>query len=211
MATKTAMTEEQHLRFLIANLHSTNPGTPERKDVERDLCEWVDQHLRNNLRNIMLKVFGPQVASDTSLRFTNLWNDVVARVLKNGISDLQRDSTLKTLTTYFSIALANQARDYLKRRKRGEAIVALEIRPLVESCERHLREKHRLDCEEVLDAIDRWCAQEDPRGEVLRYYYIDGMSYAEIGHQMSLSPDQVKHLKGKALLDLKNRFADKTL
>ncbi len=37
------------------------------------------------------------------------------------------------------------------------------------------------------------------------------MSYAEIGRQMSLSPDRVKHLKGKALLDLKNRFADKTL
>ena len=94
MATKTAMTEEQHLRFLIANLHSTNPGTPERKDVERDLCEWVDQHLRNNLRNIMLKVFGPQVASDTSLRFTNLWNDVVARVLKtaSAISNAIRPS-----------------------------------------------------------------------------------------------------------------------
>ena len=37
MATETAMTEEQHLPFLIANLHSTKPDTPERKDVERDL------------------------------------------------------------------------------------------------------------------------------------------------------------------------------
>ncbi len=88
----------------------------------------------------MLKVIGPQVASDTSLRFTNLWNDVVARVLNTGISDLQRDSTLKTMTTYFSVALSNQARDYLRRRKRGEEI-------------------------------------------------IDGMSYAEIGRQMNLSPD----------------------
>jgi len=204
-----SLTPEQELIALLSALYDAPIGTDQRKSLERRLFAWVEAHLRQNLKAIMFKTFGPQVAGDTSLRFTTLWNDVVAKVLQKGLKELQREPSLLVLADYFSKALANQARDYLKRRKRGEEILELAIRPLVESREKHLWEKHRIELDRLLDEVDRWQQAGDPRGAVLRYYYIDGQTYKQIGQLMDLSPDRVKHLKQAALLELK-RLSDRS-
>ena len=199
---------EQQLVSLLTALHESAEHSSQRRAIERDLLEWVDQHLRNNLKAIMFRTFGTQVASDTSLRFTALWNDVVERALRRGLSGVHRESSIRALTTFFSVALANQARDYLRRRKKGERILEDEIRPLVESREKHLWDKHRLEFDEVLIAAERWYEAGDPRGEVLHYYYVVGETYEEIGRQMGLSFDQVRRLKKETLEQLKRLASD---
>lgn len=209
MAPKSPLSPEQKLTELLvalqrARAHETGgPKDPERQRVECELALWMEQHIRDNLKAIMLKVFGAQVQDDTSLRFTSLWNDVIAKVLHNGMHDLDRATTVRQMTTFYSVALKHLALDYIKRRKTGQEIVEHAIRPLVESRERHLWDKHKLDYEAVLEAADRWNAAKDRRGEILRHFYVEGLSYDEIGEQMQLSRDQVKRLKHEALQQLK--------
>ena len=196
-------TREQEAIALLTALAEAPAGSEGRKDLEKRLLEWIDQHLRDNLKAIMAKTFGPQVLGDTSLRYSSLWGDVSIHVLIHGLRADLREPSLKTLTSYFSVALANQARDYLKRRKKHEMILDQELRPLVESREKHLLEKHRLGLDVVLDQIDRWHAAGDRRADVLRYFYIVGLTHEQIALQMSLTKDKVKHMKQDALSRLK--------
>lgn len=199
---------EQQLVALLTDLHATPEGSESRRAVERNLLGWVDRHLRDNLKAIMFRTFGAQVSSDTSLRFTAMWNDVVERALRRGLGGVHRESSIRALTTYFSVSLANRARDYLRRRKKGERILEDAIRPLVESREKHLWEKHRLDFEAVLAAAQRWYDVGDPMGDVLRYYYVDGETYEEIGCQMGLSAEQVRRLKTNSIETLRQLARD---
>lgn len=209
MGPKSPLSPEQKLTELLVALQRApahekgKPKNPERQRVECELALWMEQHIRDNLKAIMLKVFGAQVQDDTSLRFTSLWNDVIAKVLDNGMHKLDRATTVRQMTTFYSVALKHLALDYIKRRKTGQEIVEHAIRPLVESRERHLWDKHKLDYEAVLEAADRWNAAKDRRGEILRHFYVEGLSYDEIGEQMQLSRDQVKRLKHEALQQLK--------
>jgi RNA polymerase sigma factor (sigma-70 family) len=206
--TPTPADPEQQLVRLLTSLHAAPVGSEGCRTVERELLEWVELHLRVNLKAIMFRTFGSQVTSDTSLQFTAIWHDVVERALRRGLDGVHRESSIRALTTFFSVALANRARDYLKRRKKGERILEDEIRPLVESREKHLWEKHQLEFDHVLEAAERWYNAGDPMGEVLRYYYVDGETYEEIGRQMDLSAEQVRRLKRKAIESLRQLARD---
>jgi RNA polymerase sigma factor (sigma-70 family) len=164
------------------------------QSASNDLVEWMDKHLRANLKAIMFRVFGPQVTSGQSLQFTELWNDVLVRVMNRGMVQAPHEFTVSAMTKYFSAALANQARDYLRRRKLGEQILNEAIKPLVEQRERHLLNHHQLDFGVLLEKAQEWAQQGEQVGNALLLRYVDGCTYEEIAVQLSLSRDQVKRL-----------------
>ncbi len=171
-------------------------------DARNKLAEWCENHLKINLKAIMFRAFGPQIGKEGSLRFTVLWNDVLVKVLSSGSLKSPEGDVIKSLTSYFSTALANQARDYLKRRKRFGKILDDAIKPLVEQRERYLQETYNIDFEFLLEKAQEWENASDQCGRALRLRYVDGMKYEEIAEEMGLSRDQVKRTlaKGKERL-----------
>ncbi len=172
--------------------------------VRNDLVRWCEEHLRRSMKAIMLKLFGPQIANDGSLRFTVLWNDVLVKVLKSGRLQAPEGDVIRNLTSYFSTVLANQARDYLRRRKRFGKILDDEIKPLVELREKYLMENYSIDLEYLLEKVSEWEKAGDVVGTVLRLRYIDGMTYEQIAEATDLSRDQVKRILANGKEHLKN-------
>lgn len=170
--------------------------------ARNNLVSWCDEHMRRSMKAIMFKIFGSQIAKDGSLRFTELWNDVLVKVLKSGKLKAPDGDVIRSLTAYFSDALANQARDYLRRRKRFGKILDDEIKPLVELREKYLLENYNIDLESLLNKVDEWETAGYVVGTVLRLRYIDGMTYEQIAEATGLSRDQVKRIlaKGKKRL-----------
>jgi hypothetical protein len=157
--------------------------------ARNNLVRWCEDHLRISMKAIMIRLFGSQIAKDGSLRFTVLWNDVLVKVLKSGKLKAPEGDVIKSLTSYFSSALANQARDYLRRRKSHSKILDDHIKLLLEMAE-------------------KWAKAGDSTGTALRLRYIDGMTYEQIAEALGLSRDQVKHSLAegrKRLKDIANK------
>jgi RNA polymerase sigma factor (sigma-70 family) len=152
----------------------------------------------------MLRAFGPQIAKEGSLRFTVLWNDVLFKMLSSGRLKAPEGDVIQSLTSYFSTALANQARNYLKRRKRFGEILDDAIKPLVEQRERYLKENYDIDIELLLEKVDEWENAGEKLGKALRLRYIDGMTYDQIAGALELSRDQVKRTLAQGKERLKN-------
>jgi hypothetical protein len=148
--------------------------------VRNNLARWCEEHLRKRMKAIMFQLFGPQIAKDGSLRFTVLWNDLLVKVLKSGRLKAPEGDVIRSLTSYFSNVLANQARDYLRRRKRLGKILDDEIKPLVELREKYLRENYDIDLEFLLEKVEEWENSGESVGMSLRLRYIDGMTYEQI-------------------------------
>ena len=174
------------------------------RDARNELVLWCEGHLKNNLKAIMLRAFGPQIAKEGSLRFTVLWNDVLFKMLSSGRLKAPEGDVIQSLTSYFSTALANQARNYLKRRKRFGEILDDAIKPLVEQRERYLKENYDIDIELLLEKVDEWENAGEKLGKALRLRYIDGMTYDQIAESLELSRDQVKRTLAEGKERLKN-------
>jgi RNA polymerase sigma factor (sigma-70 family) len=160
------------------------------------------------MKAIMIRLFGSQIAKDGSLRFTVLWNDVLVKVLKSGKLKAPEGDVIKSLTSYFSSALANQARDYLRRRKSHSKILDDHIKPLVEQRERYLKENYGIHIELLLEMAEKWAKAGDSTGTALRLRYIDGMTYEQIAEALGLSRDRVKRFLAegrKRLNDIANQ------
>jgi RNA polymerase sigma factor (sigma-70 family) len=176
--------------------------------ARNNLVRWCEDHLRISMKAIMIRLFGSQIAKDGSLRFTVLWNDVLVKVLKSGKLKAPEGDVIKSLTSYFSSALANQARDYLRRRKSHSKILDDHIKPLVEQRERYLKENYGIHIELLLEMAEKWAKAGDSTGTALRLRYIDGMTYEQIAEALGLSRDRVKHFLAegrKRLNDIANQ------
>jgi RNA polymerase sigma factor (sigma-70 family) len=207
---------DEQLIKLLNDLHAANGAISAYEDpnevpgavkdqlnlARNNLVSWCDEHMRRSMKAIMFKIFGSQIATDGSLRFTVLWNDVLVKVLKSGKLKAPEGDVIRSLTAYFSDALANQARDYLRRRKRFGKILDDEIKPLVEMREKYLKDNYNIDIDLLLEKVDEWETAGDVVGTVLRLRYIDGMTYEQIAEATGLSRDQVKRIlaKGKERL-----------
>ncbi len=210
---------DEQLIKLLNDLYAANEASTAYKDdpskvpqavkdrlnlARHDLTRWCEEHLRRSMKAIMFKTFGLQIAKDGSLRFTVLWHDVLAKVLKSGRLEAREGDIIRSLTSYFSNALANQARDYLKRRKRFDKILDDEIKPLVELREKYLLENYNIDLESLLNKVDEWEKAGDVVGSVLRLRYIDGMTYEQIAEATGCSRDQVKRILANGRERLQN-------
>jgi RNA polymerase sigma factor (sigma-70 family) len=185
--------EEQLIHILNAVHSAQSDGSEVAAAARRSLVEWCENHLRQNMKAIMFRAFGPQIAKEGSLRFTALWNDVLLKVLKSGRVLAKEEDVTVGLKSYFSTALANQARTYIKRRKRLGKILDDEIKPLVELRERHLQESYQINFEFLLEKAQQWENAGDICGQILRLRYLDGMQYEEIADMLAISRDRVKH------------------
>jgi len=172
--------------------------------ARNNLVSWCDEHMRRSMKAIMFKLFGSQIAKDGSLRFTVLWNDVLVKVLKSGKLKAPEGDVIRNLTAYFSNALANQARDYLRRRKRFGKILDDEIKPLVEMREKYLMDNYNINLEFLLENVAEWETAGEVVGTVLRLRYIDGMTYEQIAEATGLSRDQVKRILANGRERLQN-------
>ncbi|MFN4905417.1 MAG: hypothetical protein ACK5LQ_09320, partial [Planctomycetota bacterium] len=74
---------EAQLVGILNALHSASGDPTVAVAARNDLVLWCENHLRRNLKAILFKTFGPQVTHDGSLRFTALWNDVLAKALRS--------------------------------------------------------------------------------------------------------------------------------
>jgi RNA polymerase sigma factor (sigma-70 family) len=214
-------TDEQLIQ-LLNDLYAANQAvasSPDPKEIPKaakeqlelarnNLVSWCEAHLRHSMRAIMVRLFGSQVTKDGSLRFTVLWNDVLVKVLKSGKLKAPEGDVIKSLTSYFSSALANQARDYLRRRKSHSKILDDHIKPLVEQRECYLKENYGIHIELLLEMAEKWENAGNCLGTALRLRYIDGMTYEQIGEALALSRDSVKRVLAdgrKRLKDIANK------
>ena len=212
------MSSEAKLRALLdeaLNLPVDLPAVdPRRQASNGRLLAWVDEHLRDNLKGAVAQAFGPQVLKDTELRFSLLWSDVVERVLRKAPSRMWEAAAAKKLTEYFSVALCNRARDYLRRRKsrrevsfEGDSPDGEALRILIDSRTKHLADRHGVDYSDLIEQIDLWMKSPEPldqdQGRALRYRYVDGMTYPEIGEQLSVDHERAKYLCRTGLARLK--------
>ncbi|MFN5395037.1 MAG: RNA polymerase sigma factor [Planctomycetota bacterium] len=184
---------EAQLVGILNALHSVSRDPTVAVAARNELVLWCENHLRRNLKAILFKTFGPQVTHDGSLRFTALWNDVLAKALRSSKLEFRNEDVLKSLTSYFSVALANRALDYLRKRKRREKHLNDEIKTLVEQRERHLMQTHQIDFGVLLETAMKWEKAGLSIGTILRLRYVDGLSYEEIGNLTGKSRDQVKY------------------
>ena len=196
---------DEQLIKLLNDLYAANEASTAYKDdpskvpqavkdrlnlARNDLTRWCEEHLRRSMKAIMFKTFGLQIAKDGSLRFTVLWHDVLAKVLKSGRLEAREGDIIRSLTSYFSNALANQARPWIK--------------PLVELREKYLLENYNIDLESLLNKVDEWEKAGDVVGSVLRLRYIDGMTYEQIAEATGCSRDQVKRILANGRERLQN-------
>lgn len=209
---------DEQLIKLLNDLHAANGAISAYEDPNKiptamkdqlnlarcNLVSWCEEHMRTSMKAIMFKIFGSQIAKDGSLRFTVVWNDVLAKVLKSGKLKAAEGDVIRSLTAYFSDALANQARDYLRRRKRFGKILDDEIKPLVEMREKYLMDNYNIDIELLLEKVGEWETAGDVVGTVLRLRYIDGMTYEQIAEAIGISRDQVKRILSNGRERLQN-------
>jgi hypothetical protein len=84
------------------------------RDARNELVLWCEGHLKNNLKAIMLRAFGPQIAKEGSLRFTVLWNDVLFKMLSSGRLKAPEGDVIKAYQSTLSIKIWESATQYLQ-------------------------------------------------------------------------------------------------
>ena len=187
---------------LIA-LMEQNANSPA-KDLEDEIIALVDEHFRESLRPVLIKTFGPTVASqqlDASVRYTNVVNDFFAKVLKHRNDAFWQAKTAKELRSWASRVMTNQVLDHFRRKKLAPKVVD-DIGAFADQRQTHF-EKYNNDVrfETALATLERWTVGSDDERHmalVLQHRYIDGMSYDEIAEQLDISKPEAYRIAEKA-------------
>jgi len=226
------MTDEDRLIELLRRHQAGDQG------VAGDILELVDTYFSRSLRPVVVKTFGTKVVGmpsdyrqkreantassqalvaqpqrreqDGQCRYTEMVNDFFVKVLDKKPDAIWKAQTAKDLRTWASVVIANQMRDFLRRKQRGQQILA-EIAPLVEQKQRYFEDRYRTTFEEFLDQLARWEAGADSQerllARVLRHRYVDGMTWGNIAADLAISDERLNQIRVNAEQILRKKFS----
>ena len=215
--------DELHLVELFDQAHSLRQQIEEAASrdvlesqlqrIEQEIIGIVSTYFQQALRPAITKVFGRQVSSaggDASLRYTAVINDFFVKVLETRPDAFWRAKTAKDLRTWSSVVVANQMRDYLRRKQKHREILA-EIAPLVEQRQQHFRDRFGIEFDDaVLECLARWRSDEatetSQMGWVLTHRYVDGMPYDDIAQQLDIPKQSAYRLRERGIEILRRKF-----
>jgi RNA polymerase sigma factor (sigma-70 family) len=215
--------DEHHLVELFDQAHALRQQIDEAagrdvlqsqlQQVEQEIIGIVSSYFQRALRPAITKVFGRQVSSaagDASLRYTAVINDFFVKVMETRPDAFWRAKTAKDLRTWSSVVVANQMRDYLRRKQKHREILA-EIAPLVEQRQQHFRDRFGIEFDDsVLECLARWridsAAETSQMGWVLTHRYVDGMPYDDIAQQLNISKQSAYRLRERGIEILRHKF-----
>lgn len=182
----------------------------QRRGAQDDILELVDKYFRQALRPVVAKVFGAGVfgkkidaerRADDDLRYTAMVNDFFVKVLDKRPDAFWKAKTAAALRTWSSVVIANQMRDYLRRKKKGQQILA-ELALLVEQKQKYYEERHRTTFEEFLDQLAAWESSGDEtlaqQTQAMRHRYVDGMKWSQIAEQLGITDERLTQLRQAA-------------
>lgn len=187
-----------------------NELEPQRQKAQDDILELVETYFRRALRPVVAKVFGAGVLgqpvhgkrADGSLRYTAMVNDFFVKVLDKRPDAFWKAKTAAALRTWSSVVIANQMRDYLRRKKKGQQILHDEIAPLVEQQQKYYEARHRTTFEEFLDQLAAWESSGDEtlarQARAMRHHYVDGMTWGQVAEQLGITDERLTKLRQAA-------------
>ena len=205
------LSDEARLGKLLDKYRAESDET-ERKKIEQEIIELIDHYFRLSLRPVMAMLFGPQMLASgegNSEGFTVLLYDFFEKVLATRPDEIWRARTARDLRNWSSTVMANQMRDYLRRKKLGQEIKNDVIKPWYEQRERHFEKRFPerfdafiewLDCKEALGKLP----QEQRR--LLQIHYLDGMTWEETAEELGLSKSAFFRQREAALKRLREEL-----
>ena len=190
------MTDEDKLIALLQRHQSGDTS------VAGEILELVDTYFRRALRPVVAKVFGTDVIgtdhNDGHCRYTEMVNDFFVKVLEKRPDAFWKAKTAAALRTWSSVVIANQMRDYLKRKKRGQQILT-EISPLVAQQQASFESQYQTTFEDFLDLLAVWESSDDPalrfQADALRLIHVGGMPLGEVARQLVISDERLAKIR----------------
>lgn len=235
---KQTMTDEDRLiellqkhRDLSENMLRLEEATASedvarREALRRDLkltgeaiFELVDKYFRRELLPILTSVFGTGVVGakldedkrgDQSLRYSEWMQNFFVKILDKRPDAFWKAQTAKNLRVWSSVVIANMMRDYLKRKKRGQAILA-ELAPLIAEKQKYFEDRYETTFEDFLNLLAQWDASDDEKlrlmAAALRLRYVDGFTWQQIALDLGISDEQLTKIREQASRELKIKLA----
>ena len=180
------------------------------KKLEDEIIALVDEHFREALRPVLIKVFGKGLANrqaDVSVRYTSVVNDFFAKFLAERNDAFWRAKTAKQLRSWASVVMRNQVLDHIRRKKLFPQAVD-DIAAFADQRQVHFEKYNDVSFEQALATLERWkegTADEQVMALVLQHRYIDGMTYDEIADQLDLEKDQLYRIAEAAKKRLRQK------
>ena len=125
------------------------------------IFELVDKYFRRELLPVLTHVFGSGVIGkqlpeqrrgDQSLRYTEWIQNFFVKMLDKRPDAFWKAQTAKNLRIWSSVVIANMMRDYLKRKKRGQKILA-DIAPLIAEKQKYFEDRYATTFEDFLNLL----------------------------------------------------------
>lgn len=185
-----------------------------RKEVGDEIGEIIDTYFRRSIRPMLTKVFGAKVVGQTdanngALQFTAMVSEFFVKVLQKRPDAFWKAQTAHDLRTWASVVIANQMRTYLKRKQRGQQILA-EIAPLVAQRQSYFEDRYAMTFEDFLNLLATKEADGDSSQQLAarawRHRYVDGMKWGDIAQDLGISDDTLLRIRKDAESQLKKKL-----
>ena len=195
--------EIDRLISLLARARQCPANSNEGQACKREAIEIIEKHLHDEIRCIVQAKFGPQMDRG-SRQFTALLNSFFVDVLKRS-SPGPKVETRKQLIAYVTTALSNILIDHLKAGARHREKFA-EIAQLAAQRQAAL-DAHGLELQDVLLTLNEWEEKGDAKqlrgAEVVRRYFITGMTFAQIGAELDIGKSTADRILKASLEELR--------
>jgi len=182
------------------------------------IFELVDKYFRRELLPVLTHVFGSGVIGkqlpeqrrgDQSLRYTEWIQNFFVKMLDKRPDAFWKAQTAKNLRIWSSVVIANMMRDYLKRKKRGQKILA-DIAPLIAEKQKYFEDRYATTFEDFLNLLADGQASDDEtlhqRAAVLRLRYVDGLTWQQIALDLAITDERLTKIRQQASTDLKMKL-----
>ncbi len=228
------MTDEDHLIELLQKHcdlsekmqrleEATTPEDVARREAQRRdlkpigdaIFELVDKYFRRELLPILTSVFGigvvgkqlpEQRRGDQSLRYTEWMQNFFVKMLDKRPDAFWKAQTAKNLRVWSSVVIANMMRDYLKRKRRGQKLLA-ELAPLIAEKQKYFEDRYETTFEDFLNLLAQWDVSDDEKRRLmaaaLRLRYVDGLTWQQIALDLGISDEQLTKIREQASRELK--------
>lgn len=187
----------------------------ELKPIAEAIFELVDKYFRRELLPILTSVFGTGVVGkqlpeqrrgDQSLRYTEWMQNFFVKMLDKRPDAFWKAQTAKNLRVWSSVVIANMMRDYLKRKSRGQKLLA-ELAPLIAEKQKYFEDRYETTFEDFLNLLAQWDASDDEKRRLmaaaLRLRYVDGLTWQQIALDLGISDEQLTKIREQASRELK--------
>lgn len=187
----------------------------ELKPIAEAIFELVDKYFRRELLPILTNVFGTGVVGkqlpeqrrgDQSLRYTEWMQNFFVKMLDKRPDAFWKAQTAKNLRVWSSVVIANMMRDYLKRKRRGQKLLA-ELAPLIAEKQKYFEDRYETTFEDFLNLLAQWDASDDEKRRLmaaaLRLRYVDGLTWQQIALDLGISDEQLTKIREQASRELK--------